>query len=61
MNLLELATPAGVRVNTFALRSAHVDLDGDGVADKLDPTLSRTYRRFRRRRHAGATALPDQP
>jgi hypothetical protein len=61
MNLLELVTPVGIRVNTFAIRKEHVDTNGDGVADPLDPTISRTYRTFRRRRNVGEAARPDQP
>jgi hypothetical protein len=49
MNLLDHTVPAGVEVNTFALRRRHVDLDGDGVADPLPPTASGTFRQFRRR------------
>jgi hypothetical protein len=47
MNLLDHTFPAGVEVNTFAIRREHVDLDGDGEADPLPPTVSRTFRRFR--------------
>jgi hypothetical protein len=47
MNLLDHTFPAGVEVNTFTLRRGHVDLDGDGQADPLPPTASRTFRRFR--------------
>lgn len=61
MNLLELVTPVGIRVNTFAIRKQHVDTNGDGSADPLDPTISRTYRTFRRRRNVGEAARPDQP
>ena len=60
MNLLELATPVGVRVNTYAIRKQHVDLDGNGHPDELDPSLSRTYRAFRRRRHLGQFGVPDE-
>jgi hypothetical protein len=56
MNLLDHSHPLGIRVNTFAIRKGHVDLDGDGAADALDANVSRTYRTFRRRRHLGATA-----
>jgi hypothetical protein len=58
MNLLERAYPAGIEVNTFAIRTRHVDLDGDGTADPLPPTISRTYRLFQRRRLRGETAVP---
>jgi hypothetical protein len=53
MNLLDHTFPAGVEVNTFALRRRHVDLDGDGQADPLPPTASRTFRRFRTGRPRG--------
>jgi hypothetical protein len=56
MNLLDHTFPAGVEVNTFAIRRQHVDLDGDGQADPLPSTASRTFRRFRHGR-AGATTL----
>lgn len=60
MNLLELATPVGVRVNTYSIRKQHVDLNGDGQPDDLDPTVSRTYRKFRRRRHLGEFGVADK-
>jgi hypothetical protein len=53
MNLLDHTFPAGVEVNTFSIRRHHVDLDGDGEADPLPPTVSRTFRQFRRRRAGG--------
>lgn len=53
MNLLEQTYPVGVRVNTYSIRKRHVDVDGDGDADELDPSVSRTYRTFRRRRNRG--------
>lgn len=56
MNALEACYPLGVEVNTYSLRRAHVDLDGDGTADPLDPSAARTYRTFRRRRHRGEAA-----
>ncbi|MGW0203282.1 hypothetical protein, partial [Nonomuraea sp. NPDC003201] len=56
MNLLEHCHPAGVEVNTYALRRRHVDLDGDGDAEPLDPALARTFRLFRRRRQRGEAA-----
>jgi hypothetical protein len=49
MNLLERGHPAGVKVNTSAIRRNHVDLDGDGTADPLIRTPSRTFRRFVRK------------
>jgi hypothetical protein len=53
MNALERCFPLGVEVNTWQLRRAHVDLDGDGVADPLPPNLARLYRRFRNPRLRG--------
>jgi hypothetical protein len=61
MNLLDHAHPAGVEVNTFSIRTEHVDLDGDGAPDRLTPDAARTYRAFRRRRHRGevGVTLPE--
>lgn len=53
MNVLEHACPLGIEVNTFNIRRRHVDIDGDGVADPLPPTLARTFRAFRHRRWRG--------
>jgi len=62
MNVLDHACAAGIEVNTFALRRRHVDLDGDGDADVLEPAVARTYRAFRHRRHRGeAAATLDEP
>ena len=61
MNILDHAYPAGVEVNTFAIRKGHVDLDGDGDADALAPAVSRTYRTFRRRRHRGEIGATLDP
>lgn len=47
MNALERACPIGVEINTWRLRRRHVDVNGDGLADPLPPTLARHYRRFR--------------
>jgi hypothetical protein len=44
-------------VNTYAIRQDHVDLDGDGNGEPLTPTISKTYRAFRRRRHRGEVAM----
>jgi hypothetical protein len=52
MNVLQHAYPVGVAVNTYALRRQHVDLNGDGSPDPLPPTISRTFRSFRRRRRS---------
>lgn len=57
MNALEHLYPLGVEVNTFSIRKHHVDLNGDGIADPLPPTVSHTYRRFRRRRYRGETGV----
>lgn len=51
MNTLELACPAGVSVNTYAIRQNHVSLGGS--VTPLGPRLSRTYRPFRRPRSRG--------
>ena len=47
LNVVERAVPAGIEINTYALRRQHVDISGDGTADPLTPPLARTYRRFR--------------
>ena len=57
MNVLEHTHPLGVEVNTFAIRRQHVDLDEDGKPDPLTPSISRTFRPFRRRRHRGQTSV----
>jgi hypothetical protein len=57
MNLLAANYPTGVMINTFAIRTKHVDLDGDGVADSLLPAQARTYREFRRARYRGEAAI----
>jgi hypothetical protein len=56
MNLLASVFPIGVTINTYALRSAHIDLDGDGHVDPLPPNLARTYRDFSRSRYRGQPA-----
>ncbi len=61
MNLVQRANPIGVEINTFAIRRRHVDLDGDGVANPLNPSAARTFRSFHRPRHAGSPAVPLQP
>jgi hypothetical protein len=53
MNILERSFPVGVEVNTFSIRQEHVDLDGNGTAEPLDPSASRTYRPFLRPRLQG--------
>ncbi len=57
MNLLDHVYPLGIEINTFSLRRDHVDLDGDGAAEPLPPVISRTFRRFLRRRHTGESAV----
>ena len=57
MNALDQTYPIGVEVNTYAIRQRHVDLDCDGSPDPLTPTVSKTYRAFRRRRHRGQVAV----
>lgn len=57
MNLLEATYPTGVTINTFAVRTQHVDLDGDGKADPLLPAQARTYRQFRRARYRGEASI----
>jgi hypothetical protein len=61
MNLLEHSCPLGVEINTFALREQHVDLDGDGKADPLPPSISRSYRQFRHRRLRGEVGVIPAP
>lgn len=58
MNALERCFPVGIEVNTWALRTAHVDLNNDGAPDRLPPQLARHYRRFRMPRLRGLTE-PD--
>lgn len=60
MNLLERSYPVGVEVNTFTIRSEHVDLNGDGAAEPLTPSVARTYRPFVRRRHRGQTGIDSE-
>lgn len=58
MNLLDHLHPAGVEINTFPIRTGHVDLDGDGVADPLPPRFANHFREFRRPRSAGDAGPP---
>ena len=51
MNALDLTHPAGVGVNTYRIRHDHVALDE--VVTPLPPSISRTYRQYRRRRARG--------
>jgi hypothetical protein len=65
LNVVERAVPAGVEINSYALRRQHVDISGDGIADPLTPPLARTYRRFRTRNgrdpHVGTTSRKANP
>ncbi|HEX8067506.1 MAG TPA: hypothetical protein VF520_13390 [Thermoleophilaceae bacterium] len=63
MNLLEHANPAGIAVETGPIREGHVDLTGDGAADRLDPSTARMYRSFRPRWAplAGDVFAPETP
>jgi hypothetical protein len=57
MNLLDHAHPLGVQVNTWTIRHDHVDVGETGSATPLTPSVSRTYRRFQRRRLRGADGV----
>jgi len=57
MNLLRRLHPAGVEVNTWALRRGNVALDG-ARAQPLPPRLARSYRPFHRPRFAGTGDAP---
>jgi hypothetical protein len=47
LNIVELLTPVGVRVNTWEIRQHHVDVDGSGTATALTAGAARTYRHYR--------------
>lgn len=47
MNLVALATPVGVRANTWRLRQQHVDVDGSGKPFPLTAAAARTFRQYR--------------
>lgn len=47
MNIVEIATPLGVRADTWAIRRRHVDVDGSGQPTPLNPSAARTYHRYR--------------
>jgi hypothetical protein len=47
MNLVQVAAPVGVEINTFPVRRGGVDPDGDGAADPLTPAAARTFRPYR--------------
>jgi hypothetical protein len=55
MNLLDRAHPAGVSINTFEIRTEHVDPTGTGVVP-LGAGLSRTFRRYQSPRLRGLFA-----
>jgi hypothetical protein len=59
MNLLDHLHPAGVEINTYPIRTSHVDLDGDGAADPLPPRLANHYRMFRRPRASSEARDPS--
>ena len=61
MNVLQHSFPIGVEINTFHIRQDHVDLDGDGLADALPPSLFRSFRQFRRRERGEAAAILSEP
>lgn len=61
MNVLQHIHPLSIGVNTFSIRQRHVDLDEDGEPEPLQPTVSRTYRQFRRRRHRGEAVFRAEP
>jgi hypothetical protein len=68
MNLLDRVRPLGVIVDTRGIRS-RIDADGNGAAERLSPTLSRTFRPYRQPRRIGASGRttggsngrPEQP
>jgi len=47
MNLVALATPMGVRANTWRLRQQHVDVDGSGRPFPLTAAAARAFRQYR--------------
>lgn len=47
INIVELATPVGVRADTVAIRTRHVDVDGSGTATGLTIAAARAYRHYR--------------
>lgn len=57
MNALERVCPIGVQANTYAIRQQHVDVDASGAAEPLPPSLSRTYRKFRRPHQRGEVGV----
>jgi hypothetical protein len=53
MNTLQHIYPVGIEINTYTIRQKHVDLDGDGHAEPLTASVSKTYRSFVRTRLRG--------
>jgi hypothetical protein len=54
MNLLDRVRPLGVIVDTRRIRS-QIDADGNGEAERLSTTLSRTFRPYQQSRRIGAS------
>lgn len=61
MNALRHLTPAGVQVNTWALRRGHVVLDPALGPQPLPVHLNRAFRPYRRPRFAGVDSPPPLP
>jgi hypothetical protein len=53
MNALQRICPVGIQINTYELRRKHVDLNGDGIAEPLSASVSKSYRSFVRTRLRG--------
>jgi hypothetical protein len=58
MNLLERVRPLGVIVNTRGIRD-HIDADGDGAAETLSPSLSRTFRPYHHPRQTAQAPVDE--
>ncbi|MBH0053133.1 hypothetical protein I6E74_02980 [Salinibacterium sp. SWN139] len=56
MNLLGAFCPIGIEINTFDLRRAHVDADGDGESEWLTSRASRSYHQYRQVRWSRRSA-----
>ena len=54
MNLLDRVRPLGVIVDTRGIRG-QIDADGNGAAERLSSTLSRTFRPYQQARRIGAS------
>jgi hypothetical protein len=59
MNLLERIRPLGVIVNTRGIRD-HIDADGNGAAETLSPSLSRTFRPYHHPRQSAQAAVDEK-